>query len=383
MTNPTDLTSPSRKTPQTHQRGAEKLSRIPVKVEPTEEVLRKPRWIRAKAPSGKGANRIKKILREKNLSSVCEEAACPNLGECFSHGTATFMIMGDICTRRCPFCDVSQGKPQPLDIDEPRQLAEAARACVERGAQIIDINMGCPAKKVCKKAAGSALLRDEKLVASILETVVAAVDVPVTLKYRTGWDREHRNAVEIGRIAENAGIRSLAIHGRTRADRYQGDAEYETIARVKESVSIPVIANGDITTPEKSLEVLRVTNCDGLMIGRGAQGRPWIFQELRKAVDPAAESTQLGKQQLRDIMLGHLDELHRFYGEHTGVRVARKHLTWYCQNLDNADEFRHEVVRVDSAQEQIELTERFFSGMDQSGQQEQQEHIQDQQEAAL
>ena len=266
---------------------------------------------------------------------------------------------------------------------EPRQLAAAARACVERGAQIIDINMGCPAKKVCKKAAGSALLRDEKLVAAILETVVAAVDVPVTLKYRTGWDREHRNAVEIGRIAENAGVKSLAIHGRTRADRYQGDAEYETIARVKENVSIPVIANGDITTPEKSLEVLRLTNCDGVMIGRGAQGRPWIFQELNRAVDPAAESTQLGKQQLRDIMLGHLDELHRFYGEHTGVRVARKHLTWYCQNLDDADEFRHQVVRVDSAQEQIELTERFFSGMDQSGQKKQQQRIQDQQKAAL
>ena len=266
---------------------------------------------------------------------------------------------------------------------DPRQLAAAARACVKRGAQIIDINMGCPAKKVCKKAAGSALLRDEGLVASILETVVAAVDVPVTLKYRTGWDREHRNAVEIGRIAENAGIRSLAIHGRTRADRYQGEAEYDTIARVKENVSIPVIANGDITTPEKSLEVLRLTNCDGVMIGRGAQGRPWIFQELRKVVDPTAESTQLGKNDLRDIMLGHLDELHRFYGEQTGVRVARKHLTWYCQYLENADDFRHRVVRVDSAQEQIELTERYFSGMDHCGTEQQKERIQDQQEAAL
>ena len=267
---------------------------------------------------------------------------------------------------------------------EPAQLATAARACVDRGAQIIDINMGCPAKKVCQKAAGSALLRDERLVARILETVVTAVDVPVTLKYRTGWDQEHRNAVHIGRIAEQAGVASLAIHGRTRADRFRGAAEYETIARVKESVSIPVIANGDITTIEKSLEVLRLTNADGLMIGRGAQGRPWVFRELRTLVDPTAETTQLGIDDLRAIMLGHLDELHRFYGESTGVRVARKHLTWYCENLANADEFRYQVVRVGSAQEQIRLTEQFFSGMNESGTEEQQAiEIQDQQEAAL
>jgi tRNA-dihydrouridine synthase B len=267
---------------------------------------------------------------------------------------------------------------------EPGQLAIAARACVDRGAQIIDINMGCPAKKVCKKAAGSALLRDEQLVEEILEAVVAAVDVPVTLKYRTGWDREHRNAVRIGKIAEDAGVQALAIHGRTRADRYKGDAEYDTIARVKESVRIPVIANGDITTPEKSLEVLRLTNCDGVMIGRGAQGRPWIFRELAAALDPTAENTQLEKNDLRDIMLGHLGELHRFYGENTGVRVARKHLNWYCQNLENADEYRHQVVRVDSASEQISLTEQYFLGIDQSGKQkEQRPQTQNQQEAAL
>jgi len=256
---------------------------------------------------------------------------------------------------------------------EPDQLALAARACVDRGAQIIDINMGCPAKKVCRKAAGSALLRDETLVADILEAVVTAVDVPVTLKYRTGWDREHRNAVQIGKIAEDTGIASLAIHGRTRADRYRGDAEYETIARVKAAVGIPVIANGDITTPEKSLEVLRVTNCDGLMIGRAAQGRPWIFQALLAAVDSTVETPHLGKPDLRDIVLGHLDDLHRFYGDITGVRVARKHLTWYCENLENAEEFRHRVVRVDSASEQIRLTEQFFQGIEQSGEQEQQQ----------
>ncbi len=267
---------------------------------------------------------------------------------------------------------------------EPGQLAAAARACVGRGAQIIDINMGCPAKKVCRKAAGSALLRDEKLVAEILAAVTGAVDVPVTLKFRTGWDRAHRNAVQVGKIAEDAGVQALAIHGRTRDDRYRGDAEYETIARVKEAVTIPVIANGDITTVEKSLEVLRLTDADGLMIGRGAQGRPWIFRELRRVVDPLAETTQVGKRELRDIMLGHLDELHRFYGEQTGVRVARKHLTWYCQHLDDADEFRRRVVRVDSAAEQLGLTRQYFSGIDNCGtQQEEQRRAQNQQEAAL
>jgi len=243
---------------------------------------------------------------------------------------------------------------------EAGQLAMAARAVVARGAQIVDINMGCPARKVCSKAAGSALLRDEQLVASILRAVVTAVDVPVTLKMRTGWDRGHRNAVTVARMAEELGIRSIAIHGRTRADKYAGHAEFETIAAVKNAVAIPVIANGDITTLEKSLEVLHLTNADGLMIGRGARGRPWIFRELRKLVDPSAETTQLEKSELRDIMLGHLDELHRFYGEETGVRVARKHLTWYCNNLVNAEEFRYRVVRIDSASEQIRLTKAYF-----------------------
>ena len=243
---------------------------------------------------------------------------------------------------------------------EPEQLAIAARACVDRGAQVIDINMGCPAKKVCRKLAGSALLKDEALVARILEAVVGAVDVPVTLKIRTGWDPENRNGVEIARIAEQSGIRSLAVHGRTRACRYQGEAEYETIARIKEAITIPVIANGDITSVEKSLEVLRLTKADGLMIGRGAQGRPWIFSELNHALQSSTEFAPLEKNRLRDIMLGHLDDMHRFYGEVTGVRVARKHLTWYCQNLVNADEFRGRVVRVDSAREQLRLTREYF-----------------------
>jgi len=243
---------------------------------------------------------------------------------------------------------------------DPLQLATAARACVERGAQIIDINMGCPAKKVCKKLAGSALLKDEKLVESILTGVVAAVDVPVTLKIRTGWDPEHINGDVIAQIAEQSGVQALAVHGRTRACRYRGHAEYETIARIKQAISIPVIANGDITTPEKSLEVLRLTDADGLMIGRGAQGRPWIFRELLRVAKNESVFSPLAKGELRDIMLGHLEDMHRFYGETAGVRVARKHLTWYCKHLVNADDFRFQVVRVESATEQLRLTQEYF-----------------------
>jgi len=243
---------------------------------------------------------------------------------------------------------------------EPGQLAIAASACVARGAQIIDINMGCPAKKVCQKLAGSALLQDEGLVERILTAVVAAVDVPVTLKIRTGWDPQHRNGETIAKIAERCGIQALAVHGRTRACRYRGDAEFETIARIKAAISIPVIANGDICSAEKSLEVLRVTHADGLMIGRGAQGRPWIFRELAHALHVESVFSPLEINELRDIMLGHLRDLHQFYGERTGVRVARKHLTWYCQHLVNADDFRYQVVRVESAAKQIGLTREYF-----------------------
>ena len=248
---------------------------------------------------------------------------------------------------------------------EPGQLAVAAQACVERGAQIIDINMGCPAKKVCKKLAGSALLKDEQLVRDILEAVVAAVDVPVTLKIRTGWDPETRNGVVIAKIAEDSGIQALAVHGRTRACRYRGEAEFETIARIKEAIAIPVIANGDIGTVEKSLEVLRLTNADGLMIGRAAQGRPWIFRELVNGLSENPKNLPVEKKELHDIMLGHLSELHRFYGEKAGVRVARKHLTWYCANLADADDFRYQAVRVDSASEQLRLTQEYFGGPEQ------------------
>ena len=243
---------------------------------------------------------------------------------------------------------------------DPAQLAIAARAVVERGAQIVDINMGCPAKKVCRKLAGSALLKDEKLVAQILDAVVAAVQVPVTLKTRTGWEPGHRNGVQIARIAEDAGIQSLAIHGRTRACKYGGQAEYETIAAIKDAVSIPVIANGDIDTLEKSLEVLRVSNADGLMIGRAAQGRPWIFDEWNAVLLKQERKYPLEKNFLRAMMIDHLNELHLFYGEKKGVRVARKHLVWYFESFAYSGEIRHQAVRADSAQEQLTLVEEFF-----------------------
>jgi len=247
---------------------------------------------------------------------------------------------------------------------DPEQMAVAAKACVKRGAQIVDINMGCPAKKVCNRLAGSALLKDEILVANILESVVAAVEVPVTLKMRTGWDPAHRNGVRIARIAEQSGVQALAIHGRTRECRYRGSAEFETIAQIKQQVSIPVFANGDITTLQKSLEVLRLTNADGLMIGRGAQGRPWIFRELLEFVYGGGKTTPLEKNELRDTMLGHLKELHRFYGDAIGVRVARKHLAWYSKQLVNAGEFRYQAVRVNSAEEQLQLTKEYFARED-------------------
>ena len=247
---------------------------------------------------------------------------------------------------------------------DPAQLAFAAVACVERGAQVIDVNMGCPAKKVCKKLAGSALLRDEKLVASILNAVVAAVDVPVTLKYRTGWDAEHRNAVDIAHIAEDAGVAALAIHGRTRACRYKGDAEYETIAAVKQSVSIPVIANGDIRTPEKSLEVLRLSNADGLMIGRGAQGRPWIFREIMHFMKTGERLPAPAPSVVASILLRHLENLYTFYGEYTGVRVARKHIAWYSKGQRDGNAFRQRVNGIETASAQLAFVREYFDRLE-------------------
>jgi tRNA-dihydrouridine synthase B len=242
----------------------------------------------------------------------------------------------------------------------PRQLAEAARLSQQRGAQIIDINMGCPVKKVCNKFAGSALLQNEILVGQILDAVVAAVTVPVTLKIRTGWDPQNRNGVRIAKIAEDCGVLALAVHGRTRACRFRGAAEYETIAEIKSSVKIPVVANGDITTSQKSLEVFRLSGADALMIGRGAQGRPWFFRELNYFLKTGEIISPLENSEVRDIMLDHLSDLYQFYGETTGVRVARKHLAWYCAGLNDADSYRSQVVRADSAAVQIRLTREYF-----------------------
>lgn len=260
-------------------------------------------------------------------------------------------------------------EPRVVQIagSDPAQMAQAAGLVVARGAQIVDINMGCPAKKVCRRLAGSALLQDERLVRNILEAVVSAVDVPVTLKIRTGQHPGQRNGVKIARIAEDCGIQALAVHGRTRACRFKGCAEYETIARIKSAISIPVIANGDITSVEKSLEVLQLSSADALMIGRGARGRPWFFRELNYFRQTGKRISPLEKNYVRDIMLGHLNDLYQFYGETTGVRMARKHLSWYCAGLKNSGDFRSRVVRVDSASEQIRLTREYFSHVAEGG----------------
>ena len=244
---------------------------------------------------------------------------------------------------------------------EPAMMAEAARLNVAEGAQIIDINMGCPAKKVCNKLAGSALLQDEELVRRILNTVVAAVDVPVTLKIRTGWDRQHRNGVRIAKLAQDAGIQALAVHGRTRADLYTGAAEYTTIRTIKAAVKIPVIANGDVTTPQQARAVLQQTGADAVMLGRAAQGRPWIFREIEQYLVTGQHLPPPANEEIAEIMLGHLDNLYSFYGEFTGVRVARKHIAWYLKTQPEAAAFRERVVRVETAREQYRLIRGFLA----------------------
>ncbi len=243
---------------------------------------------------------------------------------------------------------------------DPEMIANAARLNVERGADIIDINLGCPAKKVCNKAAGSALLKDVSLVKAILEAAVDSVQVPVTLKTRTGWSSETRNGPEIASIAEAAGIQAIAVHGRTRNCMYKGHAEYQTIAEIKRSVSIPVIANGDITTPETASEVLAMTGADGLMIGRAAQGRPWIFREINHFLATGEKLAPPSWEEVRDIMLDHLENLYHFYGEYTGVRVARKHLGWYCKDQPGSVLFWENVARVEGSSEQLQTTKNHF-----------------------
>jgi len=259
------------------------------------------------------------------------------------------------------------GEPDPVSVQiagtDPAAMAEAARHNVDHGAQLIDINMGCPAKKVCNAWAGSALMRDERLVARILEAVVGAVDVPVTLKIRTGWDGAHRNAPEIARIAQESGIAALAVHGRTRDQHYKGTAEYDTIAAVKTALRIPVIANGDIDSPGKATEVLRHTGADALMIGRAAQGRPWIFREVAHYLRTGDMLPEPSLAEVRDILLGHLQDLHAFHGEEAGVRIARKHLGWYAKDRPENHAFRAVVNRAQTADEQLRLTREYFDAL--------------------
>jgi tRNA-dihydrouridine synthase B len=260
------------------------------------------------------------------------------------------------------------GEPAPISVQiagtVPEILADAARYNVDHGAQIIDINMGCPAKKVCNAWAGSALMRDEPLVARIVAAVVKAVEVPVTLKIRTGWDAQHRNALTIARLAQDAGIAALAVHGRTRDQQYTGVAEYETIAAVKDALSIPVFANGDIDSPQKAARVLRETGCDAVLVGRAAQGRPWIFREIAHYLATGETLPSPGPAEVRDILLAHLGHLHAFYGEAAGVRIARKHLGWYAKDRPENAAFRHVVNRAESAAEQLRLTRDYFGALD-------------------
>lgn len=259
------------------------------------------------------------------------------------------------------------GETEPISVQiagsDPQQMAEAARLNVERGAQIIDINMGCPAKKVCNVAAGSALLRDEALVGRILEAVVRAVDVPVTLKTRTGWCRETRNALRIGRLAEQCGIAALALHGRTREDLYNGEAEYDTIRMVKAALSIPVIANGDIDSPQKARHVLTHTGADGIMIGRAAQGRPWIFREILHYLEHGECLPAPRVEEIRDVLLDHLEALYAFYGEYSGCRIARKHIAWTTRGLKHANAFRQAMYQIEDTAEQHAFVAAFFAGL--------------------
>ncbi|MDX9699748.1 MAG: tRNA dihydrouridine synthase DusB [Rhodocyclaceae bacterium] len=276
--------------------------------------------------------------------------------------TSNSLLYGSAKTRRRANHD---GEVEPISVQiagaDPAMMAEAARYNADRGAQIIDINMGCPAKKVCNVMAGSALMQDEALVARILEAVVAAVpDTPVTLKFRTGWNRQNRNAPNIARIAEASGIRAIAIHGRTRADQYMGEAEYDTIAQVKTLVRIPVIANGDITSPQKARQVLDHTGADGVMIGRAAQGRPWIFREIEHYLNTGELLPPPLVGEIRDVCHAHMLDLYAFYGEETGVKIARKHISWYTRGLVGSAAFRRMMNQLPDVASQLAAIDDFF-----------------------
>ena len=276
--------------------------------------------------------------------------------------TSNSLLYGSEKTRRRAN---HEGEVDPISVQiagaDPQMMAEAARYNVDNGAQIIDINMGCPAKKICNVMAGSALLKDEPLVLQILRAVVGAVNVPVTLKIRTGWDKNNRNAITIAKIAEDMGIQALAMHGRTRACLYMGDAEYETIAMVKQAIQIPLIANGDITTPEKAKYVLDYTGADAVMIGRAAQGRPWIFREIEHFLKTGTHLLPPTVEEIHTVMLEHINDLYGFYGDVAGMRVARKHISWYTKGLAGSASFRHNMNTLDTIDLQQAAINNFFA----------------------
>lgn len=280
------------------------------------------------------------------------------------------MLTSDVrlwSSRKSQLRMLHEGDPAPRSVQiaggDPQMLAEAARRNVELGAQIIDINMGCPAKKVCNKAAGSALMKDEVLVGHILDAVVNAVDVPVTLKIRTGWDRDHKNGVTIAKMAEKAGIAALAVHGRTRADLYTGDAEYQTIAAIREAVSLPLFANGDIRSAEKARAVLQTTGADAVMIGRAAQGNPWIFREINHFLTTGEPLAPPTRAEVQAVLVEHLHALHAFYGPEQGARIARKHVGWYLATLPGAAEFRAQFNHLTCPDAQVIQVTQFFAAL--------------------
>lgn len=279
--------------------------------------------------------------------------------------TSNSLLYGSAKTQRRANHD---GEVEPISVQiagaDPKMMADAARYNVERGAQIVDINMGCPAKKICNVMAGSALMQDEPLVTRILEAVVGAVpDTPVTLKFRTGWNRQNKNALNIARIAELSGIRAVAIHGRTRADQYMGEAEYDTIAQVKSEIRIPVIANGDINLPEKAKFVLDYTKADGVMIGRAAQGRPWLFREIEHFLETGEKLPSPKVEEIYGILQEHLQDLYEFYGQDTGVKVARKHISWYTKGLAGSAAFRKAMNQLPDIDLQQQAVRDFFYGL--------------------
>ena len=293
---------------------------------------------------------FRQLCREQGAGLVVSEMVSSNA-----------LLWGSEKTRR-RIDHAGEGEPVSVQIAGavPSQMADAACFNVDHGAQIIDINMGCPAKKVCNVMAGSALLQDERLVGQILDAVVGAVDVPVTLKIRTGWDPEHKNGLAVARIAEQAGIQALAVHGRTRACAYRGRAEHDTVCSIKSAVAIPVIANGDINTPEKALQVLQQTGADAVMIGRAAQGRPWIFREIAHYMATGQRLPPPAPAEICTILMAHLTNLYAFYGEYTGVRVARKHIAWYSKGQRDGNSFRQHINQLDSADAQLAYVRDYF-----------------------